>query len=489
MRRLATLALCSALILSACRDESRESLTEPTGTEPEASLGRCQVQRFPIKDVTKLILIVFPSGKLRIEALARAVAITFLWDTCKRAAAQKAAIVFIDRMNVNSSRLRGTQAQQNALKNLILNGVGIPGSVPSGNPGDFGVGFFSKTATEPLVVFTQSGVAAIEVQPGSFPNDMIIRISREPDNSNLTGFDGNEFPPYWNYDATRSDGPTSPSDHVLNEGKLASIGFCLFLEPDGNNDTGDEIPYPPEGQRRIGHNPVPGSGQPAFEILELVEGFAQSPFGQRLAANCDKLMPTPPPVIGGFGNPSASFATAAWRSAGGYMGTLARAVFLPEALEASTLGKLPPPINGRAPSLSLFGVVEVGELEFTPDGDPTGQPGITASDPIGWYVCPSKSCFFHQPAVKLVDAEGVGVGNATILAELFRVEGETLVPEGFGEGSEDTEVTLAEGDNVGVAEFNQLIVSGPGTYRLRFSANGVTVTSGDFIVEDYSYGY
>jgi hypothetical protein len=361
MRRLAVIALCGMLILSACRDESRESPTEPNVPEPEAHLGSCQVERFPIIQVSALILKVFPRGRLRIEALARAAAIAFLWDTCRAARAQKAAVDFVNWMNLNSARLIGTQEQRNSLINLILNGVGIMATVPTGSPGDFGVGFFDPANTNNTLVETQNGTALVELEPGSFDEPTVIVVSRRPDNSDPLNLEGNQFPPFFDYDAINNSG-----NHVIQSEEGAIVAFCLL--------NSDFETYP--ANRRIGHNPVAGAPGFPFEILEPVD-----PIPQRLldVLDCENLAPNTEseaiPTFG-LGGGLPGVADAAWRTAGHYLGPIARAVFLPQPLEAATLGTLPPPIGGRAPSLSPFGVVESSE-EFgfendEPEWEPTG---------------------------------------------------------------------------------------------------------------------
>jgi hypothetical protein len=316
------------------------------------------------------------------------------------------------------------------------------------------------------VIKTGNGQALVQLDPGAFLEPTVISISRLADAFQLTNFDGNQFPPKYDYDAVNSSGT-----HVLQTGKFAIVAFCLLsLESEGVEGAYPAGGYPEN--RRIGHNPVAGAPGFPFEVLDPVdleeEGLADD-------LNC-------PTEIGSLDPGGSGFAHAALRAASRYLAP----ILLPRQLWAATLIKLPPPppIGGRAGSLSPFGVVEFseGELEFATDGDPGGQEGILPGTPIEWGSCPSEAC---HPRVRLVDGEGSGVGNATITAELFRFNGETYVPESFGGGSEDTEVTLAEGDDVGVAEFDQLIVSGTGTYQLRFSADGVTpIASGNFSVGD-----
>jgi hypothetical protein len=249
-----------------------------------------------------LIVKVFPSGRLRLEALARAGAIALFWNTCHASAAQKLAVNFVNWMNSNSSSLIGTQAQRNQLINLILNSVGITATVPTESPGDFGVGFFDPANPNNTLVKTQNGTALVELEPGSFDEPTTIVLSRKSDNFELTGFDGNQFPPYFDYDAINASG-----NHILENGQFAIVGFCLL-------DT-DVQSYPEYENIRIGHNPVQinegaPSGLPAFEILDFVDLAAE---GLADELNCGNLDPNTT-VIGGFGRSVPDLANAAWRA-------------------------------------------------------------------------------------------------------------------------------------------------------------------------------
>ncbi|MEO8089707.1 MAG: hypothetical protein ABI703_05375, partial [Gemmatimonadales bacterium] len=356
MRRLTLAALCGTLVLAAACSEQTQSPNEPTVPPPEA-LSTCRpAVLFPIVKVSGLILKVFPSGKLRIEALARAGIIALFWNTCHPREAQKGVVDFVDWMNRNfqDGRLIGTDADRSLLITTMFAGVGLS-SPPATNLGpDYGVGFFDPSSTSPTLVKTTSGVALIELQPGSFSEPTTIVVSRNPDNFLLTNFSGSQFPPGFDYNAINTSG-----NHVLQNGQSAIVAFCLL--------NSDFVTYP--ANRRIGHNPVAG---PPFEILEPVD-LAGHP-DLVAALKCGNLAPTPT-VIGGFGPGLPGIANAAWRTAGHYLGPVTRALFLPEALNAATLGTLPPPIGGRAPSLSPFKVVSPTDLSISSGNN---QEGFTS---------------------------------------------------------------------------------------------------------------
>ncbi|HEY7637915.1 MAG TPA: carboxypeptidase-like regulatory domain-containing protein [Gemmatimonadales bacterium] len=458
MRRLTLTALCGTLVLAACSDQARQTPTEPTVQAPEAELKCRPPQLFPSLRVTALILKVFPAGKLRIEALARATAVAILWDTCRPAPARKAAVEFIAFMDRNTSSLKGTEEQRNTLKSLVLNGVGIPVTVSD----DFGVGLFDPQNPNPTLIKTGNSQALVQLDPGAFLEPTVISISRLADAFQLTNFDGNQFPPKYDYDAVNSSGV-----HVLQTGKFAVVAFCLLsLE-----EFGEDGVYPPGGypeNRRIGHNPVGGG----FEVLPEVD-LVEEELADDL--NC-------PTDIGSLAPGGSGFANAALRLANRYLAP----ILLPRQLWAATLGKLPPPppIGGRAGSLSPFGVVEFseGELQFTPGGDPVGGDFETGN--ILRWDCEGEFCSY--PTVRLVDAEENGVAGASVTATLFRlVEGEP-VEEEFVDGS-TTVVQTSTGEGAGYAAFTNLVVAEPdGEFRITFSAPGATsVTSGDFMVRAF----
>jgi hypothetical protein len=221
VRRLFIAAAIGALALTACTDQQRESPTEPS-IPSDATLTKCGAVPFPLPKLANVINKVFPNGKLRLEAVARAGTIALLWDTCKPAAAQKAAVSFVDWMNQNlqAGKLTGTAADRSQLITIMFNGVGL--SVPaSTNMGpDFGIGFFDPTSTTNTVVKNQNNTALVELEPGSFTEPTTIVLSRNSDAFQLTNFDGDQFPPYFDYNAVNASG-----EHILANGKKAIVGF------------------------------------------------------------------------------------------------------------------------------------------------------------------------------------------------------------------------------------------------------------------------
>jgi hypothetical protein len=360
MRRLAfAAAVCGTLTLAACTDQNRESPTEPSGLPSAAATTKCGAVPFPLPKLANLINKIFPKGTLRLQAVARAGVIALLWDTCNKSAAQKGVVDFVDWMNQNliAGNLTGTDADRSQLITIMFAGVGLS-SPPSTVLGpDFGIGFFDPANTDNTLVETENGTALVELEPGSFDEPTTIVVSRNPDDADLTNFGGNQFPPNFDYNAINASG-----DHVLDPDHPAVIAFCLL--------NSDFVTYP--ANRGIGHNPVAGAPGFPFEILDPVDLVEdRSDLGDAL--DCGNLAPNNSIIIGGFSQGLPGIANVAWRTARQYLAPVAQALFLPEALHAATLGTLPPPIGGKAPSLSPFKVVETPtntliNFDVGPDG-------------------------------------------------------------------------------------------------------------------------
>jgi hypothetical protein len=398
MRRLAFAAVCGTLLLAACSDQSQSPM-EPTAPVPDANFGSCRPVRFPIVTVSGLIFQVFPKGKLRTEALLRAAAVTLLWDTCHPAAARKVAVDFVNWIDRNapSSAPAGKVLE---LKLAILNGVGIPvGAPPADSPDDFGVGLFDPAnKTTNTLIKTKSGRALVQLEPGSFLEPTVITISRKADAFPLHDSEGlpitRQFPPKYDYDAINSS-----NNHVLaiknattGERYTAIVAFCLV----GLNEFGIVGSYPEGGypdHPRIGHNPVTGAGQPAFELLDEVN-LADEHLDDDLSPTVCGYTP-PSLMIGSFGGGPTGFAKAALWAAGHYLGPL----LLPQPLLAATaMATLPPPppIGGRAPSLSPFGVVD--------------EAGVISNGTVSLGVNPTGNLIVGTPSTGVPGAPSTGVG-------------------------------------------------------------------------------
>jgi hypothetical protein len=453
MRRLAfAAAVCGTLVFAACNDQAP---TEPTLPRPSENFGSCHATPFPLlgaNGIAQQIANIYTGTSkaqslLRAEALLRAGAIKLLWDTCHPDAARKAAFAFIDWLNRHTPAGKQTQVQTLIL--AILRGIGEVTGAPA--DGDFGVGFFDPANTNNTVITTVNHHALLELEPGSFLVPTEIVISRKAGDPNLTNFDGNQFPPTYDYNAINST-----NTHVLQPGKTAKIAFCLVIiggpETPGNG-------YPDPANLAIGHNPVVGAPGFPFEILE--------PFDLEGSELRDDLnCPGIDDVIGSAGGGLENFANAALYTAGRFL--------LPQPLWAATLGTLPPPPprSGKAGSLSPFKPVETSSNFIESWNSDLGPEDVNyVGQPLD--ACNQDSC---EPEYRVTDGE-VGIpGPASLTVTLIPGEGSTGVLSGI-----TTKSTSATAPYTAV--FDDLTISAPGTYQLRISSPGVASdTTGVFTV-------
>ncbi|MEO8224790.1 MAG: hypothetical protein ABI661_08285, partial [Gammaproteobacteria bacterium] len=186
MRRLAFAALCGTLMLAACSDQTQS----PTAPLPSENIGSCARDPFPLagpNGIAQQILSIYPaapkaSAVLRAKALLQAGAIKLLWDTCRPAAARRAAFEFIDWLNHHTPPGKETQVQDLIL--ATLRGIGEVTGPEAG--GDFGVGFFDPSNPNPTLITTLNHHALIKLEPGSFLVPTEIVISRTAGDPPLT---------------------------------------------------------------------------------------------------------------------------------------------------------------------------------------------------------------------------------------------------------------------------------------------------------------
>jgi hypothetical protein len=361
MRRLAfAAAVCGTLVVAACNDQTP---TEPAVPAPSENFGSCGATPFPLagaNGIAAQIADIYPGTSkaqtlLRATALAQAAAIKLFWDTCHPAAAKLAAFSFIDWLNRHTPAGKETQVQNLIL--AVLRGIGEVTGAPA--DGDFGVGFFDPANTNNTVISTVNHHALVELEPGSFLVPTEIVIARKAGDPPLTNFTGNQYPPTYDYNAINST-----NTHVLQPGKTAVVAFCLLAL--------DDVAFPNgyAADLRIGHNPVAGAPGFPFEILDPVDLVAE---GLRDDLDCPGQ-----PVIGSSGAGLQNFANAALQTAGRFL--------LPQPLWAATLGTIPPPppLGGKAGSLSPFKPVEaptntIINFDFGPDGETTVANGTVVN--------------------------------------------------------------------------------------------------------------
>ena len=436
MRRLTLLALAGVLGLYACSDQNTESPTEPSVAPPSENFGStCDHDRYPFTAVAPLTQDsdIFKSKPAKAEALLRLGAIALLWDTCHDLEARQAALRLLGWIDQNQAK-NADQTKVDALKAAILAGFGGTSTSALDYVSDV---YFPGTTK---IITTPSGRATIKLTDGAFNEPTLITVRRLPDNSLTEVPDGFvQDAPTWDYDATNSSTDNTLATHTLATPGTVTIAFCFK-----NDATGDIYPEP---GARIGHNPVGGG----FELVDDV-----TPVPPDLV---DELFACAPPVIGSAHD---------LRGLSRYLAAMAQKVLLPRALHAAaaavgTRG----PIAGTPISLSPFGiVVPSSTLSFTDGGDPSGQSGTEA---VVWG-CEDDIC--NHPGVLLSSGES----GVTITVELIPVDGSSGQ---FDEGS----ITSVQTDD-GEAVFTQLPVTGPypGTYQLKFSGGGASVTSGNFTV-------
>jgi hypothetical protein len=461
MRRLALAAVVGSLVLAACTDESKQAPTEPAGvSQPsfavDLTLQPCATTTW-LNTQLALAQNIFPGGKGKTLLSSANEKLTDIYNLCKqnkRSAIAK-AVAFDDWMFKKfQAKLLTTNSNLGpdvlTLFINVLNGVGINTSTvtPDLVTGDAGTGVFlcdPLCPTTPTTVFTTFFFAALQIPVGGFSETTLLIIDKKPDNTKLKNAQGfSQFPPFYDFNALNAS-----NQHVLNTGKFAHVEMCLYFP----------IEYPPD--IAIGHNPVFGAPGYPFEVLPSDDANALLGCGTELTSV----------------NPGGlqGLAVSAWRAAKRGL----TAVFLPQTLRAATLavggtGSK----SGSAGSLSPFGIVAATSLEFTQTGDPTGQT-FTANSNLAWQFC-TKGCFAVYPGVRVVNADGTGVGGVEITV--------TLVPVGNSSGT----LTTGEGGSTvftdsesGIAVFYDLGITDPGTYKLKFSITGssISLTSGSFTVQ------
>lgn len=449
MRRLAIATLSAALVFSACNEDTRE----PTSPEPLFNAA-CQVTPFPHNTVVKQIKDVFPPG-LRGKAVVSSAAIKNHWNGCRPAPARQGVLEFIEEMNSDQEAglLVGTEAERNALVITLLSGVGLF-DLPITPGADFGIGYFDPDSPDPLLVKTASGQAIGEVPAGSFTVFTVIVLSRKPDATILTDFDGNQFPPFYDYTAINS-----LNDHVFGDEENPLFGIVAFCFVAG-------FEYPDEV--RIGHNPVEGAPGFPFEILDPVDLF-EDRADLRAELNCPPTNNTGG-EIGSFGAEFLNFSRAPWSTTGIYAASLARALFLPTPLRAATVEGLGP-LSGKTRSYSPFGVVEESENEIEDANSRVIGSGEDGPYFVGQQLDPCGECSVE---FRVTDRDGEPVGGIPVTV--------SLVPEGGGLSGTLTDDTSEDG----IARFGNLVISEPGTYQLRVTApNATPYLTDEFTVYEY----
>jgi hypothetical protein len=455
MRRLALAAVVGSLVLAACSDQSKQAPTEPGGlSQPSFTALTSQPCATTAWLSTQLALAgnIFPGGKGKTLLSSANEKLTEIYTLCnqnKQSAIAK-AISFDDWMFKKfQAKLMTTNSNLGpdvlALFVNVLDGVGINTSTvtPDLVTSDAGTGVYTGDET---TVITTFGFAGLVVPAGGFGTQTtLLIIDKQPNNTRLKSAQGrSQFPPFYDFNALNAS-----NQHVLNPTKFAHVEMCLYSP--------EVVTYPPD--IAIGHNPVFGAPGYPFEVLPPDNFFLLDCAGEIGAINPGGLQ---------------GLAVSAWQAAKRGM----TAVFLPQPLSAATLALCCGSVAGKTSSLSPFGIVAPAILDFTPNGNPTGQ-SFFENDNLTWqYSCGGDACS-AVPTVRLVDLQGAGIGDVPITV--------TLVPVGNSPGTLVTGeggATVFTDSESGIAAFYFLSITDPGTYKLRFSAPGkvAPLTSGEFTV-------
>ena len=369
MRRVALAAVCAAVFVAACSDNSRETPLEPsTGTQvmPPTANVRCSPPPFPLASITLQVGKVFPKGPLLIEALAREAIIVAYWGTCQPAKAQEAVASFVgftlrnfqaQKIGAGNPRT-STPAAVSSLIDAMLVAVGLqPANLPLGpvTAGtDFGTGFADGTSTGMVVVKTNSGTASSNFQGNAFGQPTVVTLFRRPNTDQLnTQGQANQFAPYYDYSASNAG-----NNHIVLNGQLL-VGFCLE----------QGITYPADVE--VGHNPVQTNGptnQPSgLPFFEILARLTQNEYNSLGLTACPTLRNPLVQVGLKFGEGLPALASSAWRTAGAYLGRAAE-----QLLPARAFAVVVPTssgVGGRTSSYSPFGVVEpVSPIQYGSTG-------------------------------------------------------------------------------------------------------------------------
>lgn len=448
MRRCLTVAATLAtLALAACGDQ-------PTTTEPRPEFDKgvpCPTTVFPLQGPTGVnaqITALYPAGTLRTSALTKAADIAKKWSQCKVADPQEKVISFINQLlsDYRAGRLIGgtsaaTAGKVSTLINAMLAGVGLAAPFPT-DPGtdlDFGSGFF--TPGKSLLVKSSLGDGGVFLPANAFSIPTAITILRLPPTTNPFASTGETvLPPFFEITASNSQGT-----HYLNAGNKAIVGFCV------DNDVLDQLNQPAIAHIAVTEGTHPGG-------FEKLDDATAAQFNSLGLTDCPSL---PTSIGAAFEGGLTGMAD----YAGSALGTL----LLPRRLEAA-VGKTG--LGGLATSLSPFGVT---------DRSPSlNHVSIVNNDPSeDHYYRDGTLDTCHDgctPEVQILDAENSPVGSGTnVTVSLIQTEGTGGVLSGTL-----TQAISGEGQS---ADFYDLSIDRPGTYKLVFSAPGASpATSGEFHV-------
>jgi hypothetical protein len=465
MRRLAIAALSAATALSACTEKPRETSTEPSTSAPshaQTVTGSCQTP-FPLTDLLMKTGAMFSGASVRKAADSK---IQTIRDQCgkgKVGTARHEALVFVDWMlkKYGQDQLpNGSALKLTDVISTLFVAVGFQdGEI---DPGAFGpggaAGVYDEDSDEDFLLQNANKSASLKIRAKCLPTSLIT-IIRLPDTPQLETNGEAQFPPFYDINAANADG-----DHTVDEtcGDLL-VGFCV--------DQGvlDQTDNPQIGHNKTDDKTTEENEEGEFEVLRAANSEEYDELD--LAFCPDQANPGFGGELElGSGGGLKGLALSAWHQAGGSIRPFAN-LFLPQRLYAATLGGLG--LGGGGRSISPFGVVDA-ENEFEIEDNNFRQIGSGEDGP--YYVDqPLDTCGECGLRIKVIDGEGQGISGISVSVTLLPQEGATGTLSGTL-----TETTTGSG----VAFFNNLQISEPGQYQLRFTApSAAPLETGTFTVE------
>ncbi len=331
MRRFALASVLAVAVLAGCTEQPAPDASVP-GLGPSLMTGVTKA------DLQQQIVGLFPPGKTRGKASDMLAHVNAQLAQGNTAAAQAGMFALVDftLQEFYAGRLIGGQSaatQAKVLKfiNDLYSFVGLtPPNLSAGALGpDAAVAVVTPTSPTTNVV-TETEFAGVQVPSGAVSQPTVISLVRIPDTFSPTfgplNTDLDQYPLYYEY--TASPAVTLNQDVV--------VGIC-DVEPGA-------FVAPPGADLRVAHNV--GSG---IEILPL----AAVPFTLD-CTDADVSLASAAPR--GF----PALAMAGWRNVTRKMAPVFKSVFLPEALQAATLGSSG--LGGTTRNFSPFGRVDLLSL-------------------------------------------------------------------------------------------------------------------------------
>ncbi len=356
MRKHTVSAVLGAILLTACGDQSQQTLTGPQAVTPSAAVAATLFASCT-PPTTAQVNAVFPAGSLRNSANDK---ISQIFNQCSKGKvldARNKAFFFIGWMykKLQAGAL-GSPIPDDvlALANAVLGGLGLPGLpsadffVASSRTSALGVydPAVNGTGGVALLVINKDKSSATEIPAGGFGNLVtLITLFRLPDSENPFPEGVSQFPPFYDINAENANS-NQASGHYL-AGNKGIVGLCVDAAVLAEIEQS-------EGDVQLGHNRIVDGGKGGFFfVFEVLEAASAEEYA-RLGLSCTvQANPgfTSSAMLKRAG-PLGDLALGAWEAAK----FTATSVFLPQPAEATT--KVTSGVGGRTSSYSPFGVVD-----------------------------------------------------------------------------------------------------------------------------------